>query len=62
MHRKAKSPFPAGLLRRRFSPCRRVQPRGCKGRSPLHKKTKNPPFPPGRGSGGWGKERKLKAG
>ena len=24
-----------------------AQPRGCKGRSPLHKKTKNPPFPGG---------------
>ena len=40
----------------------RVQPRGCKGRSPLHKKTKNLPLPHGgralceRGSGGWGKE------
>ena len=39
----------------------RVQPRGCKGRSPLHKKTKNLPLSHGgralceRGSGGWGK-------
>ena len=38
-----------------------AQPRECKGRSPLHKKTKNPPFPPGRGSGGWGQKSKLKA-
>ena len=38
-----------------------AQPRGCKGRSPLHKKTKNSPFPPGRGSGGWGQKSKLKA-
>ena len=80
LHRKAKIPFPAGLLRRRFSPCRpgseaeapgavapcigkpkspsppgscavgsahaaRVQKQGCKGRSPVHKKTKNPPLP-----------------
>ena len=31
----------------------RVQPRGCKGRSPLHKKTKNLPLPRrGRGAGG----------
>ena len=31
----------------------RVQPRGCKGRSPLHKKTKNLPLPHrGRGAGG----------
>ena len=29
-----------------------AQPRGCKGRSPLHKKTKNSPFPGG--EGGWG--------
>ena len=39
----------------------RVQPRGGKGRSPLHKKTPNLPLPHGgralceRGSGGWGK-------
>ena len=38
----------------------RVQPRGCKGRSPLHKKTKNLPLSRRgralceRGSGGWG--------
>ena len=38
-----------------------AQPRGCKGRSPLHKKTKNPPFPMGRGAGGWGQQGKLKA-
>ena len=39
-----------------------AQPRGCKGRSPLHKKTKNSPFPPGRGAGGWGQKSKQKAG
>ena len=40
-----------------------VQPRGCKGRSPLHKKTKNLPLPlRGRGAGGWGQQSKLKAG
>ena len=34
---------------------RPIQPRGCKGRSPLHKKTKNLPLPRrGRGVGGWG--------
>ena len=39
----------------------RVQPRGCKGRSPLHKKTKNLPLPRrGRGLGGWGRQSKLK--
>ena len=37
--------------------------RGCKGRSPLHKKTKNLPLPRrGRGLGGWGQKIKLKAG
>ena len=39
----------------------RVQPRGCKGRSPLHKKTKNLPLPAGKGAGGMGAESKLKA-
>ena len=39
------------------------KPRGCKGRSPLHKITLSLPLPRrGRGSGGWGKEIKLKAG
>ena len=36
--------------------------RGCKGRSPLHEITIVSPFPPGRGTGGWGKESTLKAG
>ena len=50
--------YPAGL-----TSAARVQPRGCKGRSPLHKKTKNLPLPRrGRGSGGWGQKSKLKAG
>ena len=35
---------------------------GCRGRSPRRNKLWDSPFPPGRGSGGWGKERKLKAG
>ena len=35
---------------------------GCRGRSPRRNKVKISPFPPGRGSGGWGKESKLKAG
>ena len=40
-----------------------AQARGCKGRSPLHMKSKNLPLPRwGRGSGGWGQETKLKAG
>ena len=38
-----------------------AQPRGCKGRSPLHEITIVSPFPPGRGAGGWGKESTLKA-
>ena len=43
---------PAGL-----TSAARVQPRGCKGQSPLHKKTKNSPFPGGEersASAGWG--------
>ena len=44
-----------------------VQPRGCKGRSPLHKITLSLPLPAGKSalrarSGGWGQKRKLKAG
>ena len=44
-----------------------VHPRGCKGRSPLHKITLISPFPLGRalcerGSGGWGLGNNLKAG
>ena len=31
-----------------------VQLRGCKGRSPLHKKTKSLPLPAGKGAGGMG--------
>ena len=57
----------AGLSRRALSPQAQpmplpAQPRGCKGRSPLHKKTKNPPFPMGRGLGGWGQKSKSKTG
>ena len=40
----------------------RVQPWGCKGRSPLHKITLISPFPLGRGWGGWGLGNNLKAG
>ena len=39
-----------------------AQARGCKGRSPLHKITFNPPLPAGKGAGGMGAETKLKAG
>ena len=38
----------------------RVQPRGCKGQSPLHEITLVSPFPPGRGSGGIGAIRQTK--
>ena len=42
---------------------RPVQPWGCKGRSPLHEITLNLPLPHrGRGLGGWGQKRTLKAG
>ena len=58
-HRASPPPgtYPAAL-----TSAARVQPRGCKGRSPLHKKTKNSPFPPGRalcerGVGGMGAKR-----
>ncbi len=36
-----------------------AQPRGCKGRSPLHKKTKNPPLPAGKGGKGDGGKKAL---
>ena len=39
-----------------------VQPRGCKGLRPLHKKTKILPLPAGKGVGGMGAKSKLKAG
>ena len=35
---------------------------GCRGRSPRRNKVIFSPFPPGRGSGGWGQESKLKTG
>ena len=59
--RKGQSPSPGTRLAGSASAAR-VQSRGCKGRSPLHEKTLVSPFPPGRGSGGWGQEAKLKAG
>ena len=43
------------LTRQKKASAARVQPRGCKGRSPLHKKTKSlPPSPEGKGVGGLG--------
>ena len=54
---------PPGAWFAPFPSAARVQPRGCKGRSPLHKITLKLPLPHrGRGSGGWGKASKLKAG
>ena len=43
----------------------RASPRGCKGRSPLHKKTKNLPLPAGKSAlrarvGGMGAEKQTK--
>ena len=50
--------YPAGL-----TSAARIQPRGCKGQSPLHKKTKNSPLPlRGRGLGGWGQKGTATAG
>ena len=46
----------------RLSQCRPGSARGCKGRSPLHKKTQSPPLPAGKGVGGMGRQSKLKAG
>ena len=47
MHRKAKIPFPAGLLRRRFSPCRPDSEAGVPGAvAPCIGKPKSP-SPPG---------------
>ena len=59
---KKASPPPQPAFRKQTQ-CRiPPSPRGCKGRSPLHKIILISPFPPGRGLGGWGQERKLKAG
>ena len=38
-----------------------AQARGCKGQSPLHKKTKNLPLPAGKGGGGMGAEKQAKS-
>ena len=56
---------PGGTTRReplslRFCGKPRVQPRGCKGRSPLHKKTISLPLPGGKGVGGMGAEKQTK--
>ena len=57
---KQSRPPPLGAW---FAPCpsaARVQPRGCKGRSPLHKITLSPPLPAGKGAGGMGAEKQSK--
>ena len=41
---------------------RPFSPRGCKGRSPLHKKTQNLPLPAGKGGGGMGVGKQAKGG
>ena len=63
---------PTGTYTAGSASAARVQPRGCKGRSPLHKITLKLPLPRrgrgrgegggGKGAGGWGKGIKLKAG
>ena len=54
---------PAGRLVRPHFPVPRGFSRGdARGAAPCMKKTLVSPFPPGRGSGGWGQETKLKAG
>ncbi len=57
--RKGQSPTPGNTAAGSVSAAR-VQPRGCKGRSPLHKKTLSLPLPAGKGGGGMGAETKLK--
>jgi len=53
---------PAGHLLRRLSQCRfRLSPGDARGEAPCIRKLKIPPFPPGRGLGGWGQKSKLKA-
>ncbi len=43
-----------------FASVARVQPRGCKGRSPLHKITLSLPLPAGKGAGGMGAGKQAK--
>ena len=55
------SRHPAGHRQRRVEPVPRpIQSRGCKGRSPLHKKNQNLPLPAGKGVGGMGAKGKAK--
>ena len=60
---KPKSPSPLGSCAAGSAHAARVQPRGCKGRSPLHEITLVSPFPAGEGGrGDRGQKGKLKAG
>ena len=52
-----REPIPVG-----FAANHGFSPRGCKGRSPLHKKTKNLPLPAGKGGGGMGATKQAKGG
>ena len=54
--------LPIEWLFYRFCGEPQVQPRGCKGRSPLHKKAKNLPLPGGKGVGGIGGKKEGKGG
>ena len=52
---------PAGYRQTQVEPVPRpIYPRGCKGRSPLHKKNQNLPLPAGKGVGGMGAKGKAK--
>ena len=53
---------PAGHLLGRDYKCRKQLSAGdARGEAPCIRKPKPPPFPVGRGAGGWGQERKPKA-
>ena len=53
-------PPPPGTQTAGIASAARVQVRGCKGRSPLHKKTISLPLPAGKGGGGDGGKNKAK--
>ena len=58
VNRQRRGQAPPGAWFAPFPSAARVQPRGCKGRSPLHEITLNLPLPRrGRGSGGWGRSK-----
>ena len=53
-------PPPPGTQTAGIAGAARVQPRGCKGRSPLHKITLILPLPAGKGGGGMGERKQTK--